>query len=619
MQQEQPGQQPEQPDQDRPAPDRQELDRRKLLQLTAGSLLGVGTLGLPALTASAATRPATGDPVTMAMHIHGSFSEGTASMDAHLQQAQRLGVDVVWWTDHDFRVGAFGYRQAVGFDGDLEPENGLDWTWISVTEGVPASAGHAFVTTPHSPDEDGGALRLQATGSPDGLWATYLLEGQAWNSTYSTSYADTVLELDVLPESVSADAQIVVEIGSSYRPATAGRPAGQYRLQYRVGDTPGRWTEDQGRLGVIGIAAAASWQRLTLDLAADHAALWPDTVAGDASLWRLRVGVRVRAGATAQGVVDRLRFLRARRSAADGMELLRAAVSAYRHRYPGVTQHAASEISLVNHLNAFGGDGTLPAYDQTRPIKDGSLRAQRQMVRFLHGRGACVSINHPAPGDALSDTLVRTCGLGADVIEIGTRAQVERLTQSYDVAARNAVFLTATGVTDDHAGNNWLHPSDPRWVTGAWARSRHEADLCAAMRAGRAWFYDPMWWRGELDLLMAGHVPMGGVLLTSHRRVSLRVTATRLPGDSSVELVTGRCDRAGAGHLHPRNRSVPVSARSFVRGHWSTAVDRRGGVYVRAMVRRQDGSVVGFSNPVWVLPAGLLGTVTVPRHRRYLD
>jgi predicted metal-dependent phosphoesterase TrpH len=47
----------------------------------------------------------------MAMHLHGSFSEGTASMDAHLKQAQRLGVDVLWWTDHDFRVAALGYRR----------------------------------------------------------------------------------------------------------------------------------------------------------------------------------------------------------------------------------------------------------------------------------------------------------------------------------------------------------------------------------------------------------------------------------------------------------------------------------------------------------------------------
>lgn len=595
-----------------------ELERRTLLKVAAGGLLGVGTMGLPTDSAAGAAQLSAGDPVTMAMHIHGSFSEGTASMDAHLQQAQRLGVDVIWWTDHDFRVGAFGYRQAVGFDGEHESENGLDWSWLPVIEGPTASAGHTFITTPHSPYEYGGALRIQATGSYTGAPAAYLLEGEASDLTYSTSYADTVLELDVLPEQVSANGQIVVEIVSSYRPATAGRPAGRYRLQYRVGAPAGRSTEDQGRLGVIGIPAGTGWQRVRMDLRADHAALWPDTVAGDASLKQLRVGVRVRAGATARGVVDRLRFLRARRSAAQGMDMLRTAVSAYRGRYPGITQHAASEISLVNHLNAFGGDGTLPTYTQTRPTKDTSVRAERQMVRFLKSHGACVSINHPAPR-GLEDLLVRTRGFGADVIEIGTHLRVERLAKPYDVAARNAVFLTASGVTDDHCGNDWLNHATPRWVTGAWAASRHEADLSTAMRTGRAWFYDPLWWSGELDLLVDGHVPMGGVLLTRHRRVPVNVTATRLPQHGSVELVIGLCDRAGRGQLSPVNRSVVVPPRSFVQGHWSTNVHRRGGIYVRAMVRTGDGIIVGFSNPVWVLPESLVGTVSAPRGRRYRD
>jgi hypothetical protein len=61
------------------------------------------------------------DPVSMAMHIHGSFSEGIASMDAHLEQARRNGVDVIWWTDHDFRREAHGYRQAIDSTASMRP------------------------------------------------------------------------------------------------------------------------------------------------------------------------------------------------------------------------------------------------------------------------------------------------------------------------------------------------------------------------------------------------------------------------------------------------------------------------------------------------------------------
>lgn len=599
---------------DLPAP--AALDRRDLLRLAAGGLFGVGTLGLP--TPGFAT-PAlqTVGPVTMAMHVHGCFSEGTASMDAHLHQAKRLGVDVVWWTDHDFRIAALGYRRAVGFDGAKEYENGLPWTWVPYTNGNPPLADHDFVTTPHSPDEAGGALRMRITGPADGSAASYLLQGKAWNYTYSTSYIDTVLELDVLPELVSGSAHIVVEIGSSYRPASGGRPAGRYRLQYRIGAAAGYHREDSGRLGVVGVPRSGTgWQRVRMDLRADHAKLWPDTVAGDASIKQLSVGVRASGGATARGVVDRLRFQRDRKSAADGMALLQSLVRIYRARYPGVTQYAAAEISLVEHLNAFG-DGTLPTYDTIAPYKDSSVGAQRDMVRFLHRQGAVVSINHPTPGPPLAHRLVTTNGLGADIIEIGTSRGVETLARAFDVAARNAVFLTASGVSDDHAGNDWLNPSGQRWITGAWPGSQSSRDLCAAMIAGRAWFFHPVWWRGELDLLVDGHVPMGGVLLTRHRTVPVRVTATALPSNGSLELVVGRCDRAGVDQLSPANRSVTVPASRVVGGRWSTDVTRGGGVYIRAMVRRHDGTVVGFSNPVWVLPDRLRGQLPVPRARQY--
>jgi hypothetical protein len=357
-----------------------------------------------------------------------------------------------------------------------------------------------------------------------------------------------------------------------------------------------------------------------MDLRADHAALWPDTFSGDAALQGLRVGVRVRDGASVSAVVDRLRFWRGRRSIEDGTQLLGDAVDEYRGRYPGLTQYAASEISLVQHLNAFGGDGTLPTYETSAPVNDDSLEAQRRMVRFLHGHGATVSINHPHPGPELANTLITTNGIGADIIEIGTGRQIEELAPAFDVAARNAVFLTASGVSDDHGGVDWLDPSAAqRWITGVWAQSRSSHDLCAAMRAGRAWFHDPLRWSGELDLLVDGHVPMGGVLRTRHRRVPVRVTATRMPSGGSLDFVLGRCDRAGAGSLQPANASLAVPARSVVRGHWSTTVGRREGVYVRAMVRASTGAIVGFSNPVWILPERLIGEVPVPRQRRYVD
>ena len=79
------------------------------------------------------------DPVrawTMAMHVHSCFSEGTASMESQLDQAAQTGVDVLWWSEHEFRMQAAGARQVVHFNGASEAENGISWTWAAASTGT---------------------------------------------------------------------------------------------------------------------------------------------------------------------------------------------------------------------------------------------------------------------------------------------------------------------------------------------------------------------------------------------------------------------------------------------------------------------------------------------------
>ncbi|MGI8434737.1 MAG: hypothetical protein ACR2LE_08390 [Nocardioidaceae bacterium] len=600
-----------------------DVDRRSLLQATGGAA-GLGALGVP-LSAAAAS-PADDDaPVSMAMHIHGSFSEGTASMEAHLDQAQRRGVDVVWWTDHDFRVTAHGYRDAVGFDGPDEPQAQCNWSWQERSVAQLSSARHSFVAEAVNSDELGGCLEVSATASYNDTWAEYQFEGSSQNSAYSTSYGDTTIELDVQPRQVSADAQLVVEIASSWRPARSGRPAGLYRIQYRVVSGAGgvsHRTENNGLLGVVELPAqtATDWQRLILRPRDDHALLWPDTIAEDASLWRIRVGVRVRKSATGTGRFDRLRFIRGRQNGGtDALTQVRDIARRYRDRYPGVVSHVASEVSLVLHLNAFGGDHTLPGYDSPYAVKDASVAAQRAMVDLLHQQGATVCLNHPLSGsggpDSLAKRLVTTGGMGADIIEIGVGHGLSSLSRVYDVAARNAVFLTANGTTDDHSGRGWWEQSR-RWVTSVWSPSTHRFALCQALQSGRAWFHDPKHWRAALDLVVEGTARMGSVTFTDKALVDLDVRATALPSGSHLEIVVGRCDLAGAGALHPVNRSITVAARDVVRGHHRRGIRPGAGAYVRAMVRLSNGDIVGFSNPVWVLPMRRRGEIEVPVLRR---
>src|SRR5687768_13620784 len=55
------------------------------------------------------------------MHLHGSMSEGAASCLAHDHMAAVTGhAEVLWWTDHDFRVSNFGKLRRATLVGLLE-------------------------------------------------------------------------------------------------------------------------------------------------------------------------------------------------------------------------------------------------------------------------------------------------------------------------------------------------------------------------------------------------------------------------------------------------------------------------------------------------------------------
>ena len=592
---------------------RSTVDRRTLVLGGAAAAAGVAGLGFaigrplmarPSGATSAGTPvPGTLSPVSMAMHIHGSFSEGQASMAAHLAQAERLGVDVLWWTDHDWRVNAYGYRRAVRFDGMEELEDDLWWRWAEEREGPLDGGGGEFVSEPRSPDEPGSALRLTARGAGT-LWYA----GTAWNFTYRTSLAQTTIELDVFPE--TAQGRLVVELTASYHPSTGGRPAGRYVLRYEVDQAGRQGSRADGLVGIVEVPAPTGrWQRLTLRPVEDIAALWPDLEAADNSLFGIRIGI---SGGSA--VVDRLRFIRTGRVGQEALALRDELIRGYAERYPGVIQRSALEVSLVRHLNWFGETVRLPDYGGRSPVLDRSLQSATAMVRFIQSQGGLACYNHPMQGEvgnpaALAKLLVAERALGCDLVEIGYPADLGKLLRVLDATARNAVLYTATGVTDDHAGDDWLNQK-ANYLTGVWAASTGTADLLDGLRAGRAWFADPKQWRGTLDLSYAGAPAMGGALVTSYPRVDLRVFATDLPAGAVLELVVGRVDLAGPDRPEPAIvRTTTVPARDVRGGAYELAVEPEDGAYVRAMIRGANGAVIGVGNPVWLLrrppPAGI--------------
>jgi hypothetical protein len=388
-------------------------------------------------------------------------------------------------------------------------------------------------------------------------------------------------------------------------------------LRYRIGGTPTVRRRARGLLGIVDLPTPRGrWRRLALRPVRDLAAIWPDLVAGDNSLYQLRVGVLSRRGHEADVVVDRLRFRRTERDPEAALALRRAVLQHYAGRYPNVRQSDTVEVSLVRHLNWFGGDLVLPDYGGGPARKDGSVAAAQTMVRFIKNHGGVASYNHPMQGDvstprALAALLISTDALGADIVEIGCKQQLGSLLEVFDASARNAVYYTATGVTDDHNGTNWMRQR-ANYLTYVWSRSLELPDLVDALTAGRAWFLDPSKWRGQLDVQVRGAQAMGGVLVGAATSEPVRILVTDLPKGGALEIVTGPVDRAGPTQPVPLTRRRVVPAAQLRAGHLDLDVLPVGGSYLRATVRAADGSVAGVGNPVWLLPEG---TVDVPPAR----
>ena len=594
--------------------------RRRFLQATTVTALGAAGGLVTSQQASALTpapRLVSADglgPVSMAMHIHASFSEGSGSMESHLRQAANTGIDVIWWSEHDHRMSARDYRKAVHFDGLAERENGKDWVWQPSTEGWLTAKAGRFVTSPassgssHAPS----SLHLEATGGGVS-WASHRYEGQAQNDLIRTSLDGQTIEIDVYPMDTGYNAYLALRLVTSHRPARAGLSAGRYELCYRVGGPAAAGSKSaSGRVGTITLAAPrGQWTTLRLNPAADIARLWSGVDGRDASLYKLFVEAVSRRKVIAKGNFDHLRFTRANKWGNAPLNTQAELMGIYAPRFPGVKQRQALELSgLHPHMGWYGGSLSLPSYS--------SSSSAAALVDLVHDSGGIASYNHPfgtgktVASSGVQDSrrrelaadLVRNRALGCDLLEVGYRQRggvdMARHAELWDVCSRNALFLTGTGVSDDHTGTNWLSQRH-NFVTWAWAADTSTSALLAALRGGRAYFGDPARFRGQLDLRVGGSAPMGSVTVSSALQRSLRVTATGIPSGGRVEVVRGLADIAGPGSPDPVNDTTAFPKSLFGSGYVDTTVDTSRPRYVRAVVRDASGVVVALSNPVWLL------------------
>ncbi|MCZ3386873.1 MAG: hypothetical protein LH630_07870 [Actinomycetia bacterium] len=567
-------------------------------------------------------------PTRMAMHVQACFSEGSGSMQAHLAEAARTGIDVIWWTEHDHRMVARRLLTDVHFNGLTEWAGATSVTWRSSLAGEVDTSSAWIVTKPTSPNDVGDSAMQLSVASSGSVGGTRTVTAHVKNFGLNTSIDGTTVLVDVRPVDVGEDAWFDIVMETSYRPAAAGRPAGQYRLRYRVGGgrPVGTVTEVEPLDGLIVLEAPPdAWTTLELDPVADFALLWSDIDFRDAALTTFAFAVTSRNQVISTVVVDALRFDRVRKGPAAVLDVQRDLMAHYAPLYPTVVQHQGLEVSEnTPHLNWFGEPEIWPA---SHPGNFDIGLA----ISTIQAAGGVASYNHPfgTSGAGLSSTqrvnkrrsltatFVEERVFGADVIEVGYTGGRAGMTQSdyismWDVLSRNLVFATGVGVTDDHDGHDW---TDQKWrhFTGVWAPNTELASLQGVLRAGRAWFADLALFTGTIDVLGAGFVPMGSVGQVDTDQASLDVYLSDLPAGWRIGVISGVADEAGSSVLDPVVTSRAFSEFDLVEGVLSLKVSSTTSRFHRVVLRDGDSVVRAYSNPLWLLRS--TPTAVVPESR----
>lgn len=510
---------------------------------------------------------------SVALHMHGSMSEQSGSWEWHTAKAESLGLDVVWWTDHDWRLSSIRSMKRYDFESTVwdaqrsrwsEPDEAI-YGEFRYWEIDPAGGGF-LVTAVVDSVAFGGArsFRLSAVGYPGpDFRAAHVTQTCSDFQNHHSLAKHVRLRFRVLPEQLDpVDARLVFEAELS------DHPDGTPKLRYVLGSLDGEGP-DAIPLGYT----PGVWNEYVVDVTQDAVARFSaggiDSLRVlDNTLAFVRLGLECRNGAAAVVFFDEYRIEPdPAREGPPMVDAARSIAAYYETRVPAVKHFVGSEVSLYRaqpHLNAYAPD--LALVDYTGHAFSDTLH---YAIEQIHAQGGAVSLNHlfgpqywyenipnetPEHRDARRTYTKRVYignrALGVDVLEAGYRRRggcdlVHHL-DLWDALNANMVFITGNGVTDSHGRgpyelDGW-GPSEAglrftnNFVTWLYAETFDEAGFVRAMKGGRAYFGDPYRWQGAVELRTTDGFRMGQVVLTDLPAHDVLVEVTNVAPDVEVRL-----------------------------------------------------------------------------------
>lgn len=484
------------------------------------------------------------------LHLHGSMSEGDGSMRGHNAEARELGtVDALWWTDHAWRIAGHGHVPGFDFEGESQvfpvPFRDTPWLRSQVWAGVSWKASADIETeevnarlTRDRLARAQQALEIAARSdslTSDWQWAGITVAASGGRLKAPIA-ADAVVTVWVRPlTSWDEDCRLVVRLVLSRQLDAVAE------LHYVIGDPGGPRLEarEGRRIGIVPVTApTGKWTRLVLPVTAD--VLRFDLGGWDNSLSAVAIGMESRRGAEGRMVVDELRVRRLR----SGAEVLARAeeIAASLERELGLVNHVGLEISYADHMNVYLPRAEMPDFE-AHPHG----MTPEETVAWAHARGGVVSYNHvfgavDSQIDEYDERVWRLLthrAFGADLLEVGYPHRVlplERHLEVWDQLSRDRVLIGGIGTSDSHSQRQGWRGGN-NYVTWVWALGPGKEEMIKGLRSRRAFFGDPVLFRGELDLETREGLPMGRAIVTDEPYHDVVLRITHLPPGSAVRWI----------------------------------------------------------------------------------
>jgi hypothetical protein len=553
-------------------------------------------------------------PVSVQMHVHASMSEGNGSWRAANVHAKKIGLDVLWWSDHDWRMAYHTYNRAFGFEGpDLstvvstyyEPGTDMDAAAGNEERMTITLAPHRLNgsvkdgigrTTTERATEGTRSFEVAAAAAAEG-WQPYLYEIDGTRRTMKRSLASNV-KLSFAVFANAGDHAAAVRVDLSQQPPDMKAGAIYYVLT-EAADSDLKSIEDaDAHTKVVRLPfQPESWNRVNVDVTRDADRLQLGGI--DNAMVAVSFGVLAR-GARARAFFDDYVIQHELQGEAL-RDVARAMAARYQKEY-GVINYVGQELSFQAHMNPLG--ERVPMIDH---LKHPAGLNARDTSAFVHANGGILSLNHifgtnaPPPGVDTKDPesvrafedrrigeLTENRVYGADILEVGYPTRVLPMTsflRVWDALSGAGVDVVGNGISDTHGsvagwydGNNFIS-----WV---WTRSASMADIVDGFRRGDVYFGDPVQFKGTLTLTTSDGHRMGSVVVTKKPEHVVTVKIEGLPpGARARTVVNGKAggdETPGRSTLERRVR-VDTSAPAFVRVEAYTA----------------DGRPLVFSNPIY--------------------